>query len=99
MDTSRHRRSRPSSTQPFSPPLVWHDSRLVDDDCEQHADRRERFTGQASDRHGDSRMSRDRGKGEHGAVIFIGPAEDVAGGESADRDDHDAAIALSVPSR
>ena len=79
MRTSGH--SRLSSTQPFSPPQVWHDSDLVDDDCEQHANRRERLTGQAPDSHGDSRMSRDRGKGEHGAVMFIGSAKEVTGGE------------------
>ena len=38
-------------------------------------------TGPAPDSHGDSRMSRDRGKGEHGAVIFIGSAKEVTGGE------------------
>ena len=88
MHMCRRRRDRVSS-QVFSPPLVWHDSRLVDDDGEQHADRREWFTAQASNSHGDSWMSRDRGEGEDGTVIFIGPAEEVAGDKSADRNDHD----------
>ena len=81
MHTSRHRRSRLSSLQALSPPPIWHDSYLVDEDCQEHADRGERFTGQAPDSHGDSRMSRDRGKGEHGPVIFIGSAEEVTGAE------------------
>jgi hypothetical protein len=56
-----------------------------------HTDRRERFTRQGRNRDCDARMSRDSGKGEHRAVVFIGSAQEVTGGESAQRDDYDGA--------
>lgn len=95
LHTSMHigarRRSGLSSTQPLPPPPVWHDGDLINDDGEHHTDRRKRFTRQGCDGNCDARMSRDRREGEHRAVVFIGSAQEVTSGQSAQRDDHDGA--------
>jgi hypothetical protein len=72
MHASGRRRSRVSKTQPLSPPPVRPNSHLIDDDGEQHTDRRERFTRQGRNSDGDPGMSGDSGKGEDGAIVFIG---------------------------
>lgn len=70
--------SRPTCAQPLAPPFVRHHRQLAHDDGEEHADRRQRLTREARDGDGDAGMARCCCKGEHGAVVFIGSAEQMS---------------------